>query len=317
MHVPVQQKGFTTMNNELADVKASLSMAVVKPDLISAIEAMLQVMNAGKIPSSESCAKLQALVQHYIKAVPNGRVDAEPDQTHDIQIEFTDITAEDVKSNDIIADLLQDQDAVEALFVIGLRKLAKEMELPLSGDRITKLKNKGYVAELKIISSNGSASYLVLTSKGWLCFQRSFIVQQLRKKLGYTALLLPEWLAVPQQKWTLSTFKKAILLRDYYVTILGARDFMIFSFPENNQLLFGCSAGETTELIYTCAGLRDTSFTSDEQKTLLKVIGAKEVTKVALIYTNEMDGKSGLASLKLSSALARKVDLITMEENHE
>lgn len=317
MHVPVRQKGFTTMSNGSTGEKSAISMAVVKPDLISAIETMLQVINAGKIPSAESCAKLQALVRHYIKVVPNTMVDAEPDQTCDIQIEYNDITGEDVKSNDIIADLLQDQDAVEALFIIGLRKLAKEVELPLSEDRIASLINKGYIAELKIISSNGSASYLVLTSKGWLCFQRSFIIQQLRKKLGYTALLLPDWLAVPQQKWNRIAFKRATLLRDYYVTILRARDFMIFSFPENNQLLFGCSAGETTEVVYTCAGLRYTSFTSDEQKTLLKVIGAKEVAKVVLLCTNEVDGKNDLASLKLSSALARKVDLLTMEENHE
>lgn len=312
----MRQKGFTTMSNVLTDEKADLSLAEVKPDLISAIEGMLQVLNADKIPSPENCAELQSLLLHYINSLSKKSY-VEKDQVYDVQIEFTDVTGEDVKSNDIIADLLRDQDSVEAFFVIGLRKLAKEEELPLSESQVADLKHKGYIATLKLISCDESVSYLALTSKGWLCFQRSFIIQQLRKKLGYTALLLPEWLAVPQQKWNQIAFKRAAVLRDYYINILGARDFMIFSFPENNQLLFGCSAGETSELIYTCAGLEHTAFTLDEQKTLLNVIRAQEVAKVALLCTDEKDGKNALASLKLSSALARKVDLITMEEKHE
>jgi len=291
-------------------------MAVVKPDLIYAIERMLHVLYADKIPSQENCEELQSVLLRYLQALANNN-NTEADDECGIQIEFTDITGEDIKSNDIIADLLQDQDSVKALFIIGLRKLVKEEELQLSKDQIINLMHKGYIAPLKIISDNESASFLGLTSKGWLCFQRSFIIQQLRKKLGYTALILPEWLAVPQQKWKLVAFERAAILRDYYVNILKVRDFMVFSFPENTQLLFGCSASETPDLIYACVKLEHTAFTLDEQKTLLKVIGAKEVTKVTLICKNEKSKKDVLASLKLPTSLVKKVDLLTMEENHE
>lgn len=300
------------MSNVLSDEKTRLSMAVVKPDLIFAIKEMLRVLNAGKIPSPQNCANLQTLVLHYVNALPY-KADADLDRSYDdIQIEFVDVTGEDVKSNDIIADLLQDQDVIEALFVIGLRKLTKENELSLSENQIGNLMNKGYIATLKIMSNEESASYIALTSKGWLCFQRSFIIQQLRKKLGYTALLLPEWLAVPQQKWNRIAYKRATLLREYYIRKSGARDFMIFSFPENSQLLFGCSASNTSELRYTCAGLEHTSFTHDEQRTLLKVIMANDVSKVALLCIGDQDGENALASLKLTPALTRKVDLIIL-----
>ena len=304
------------MSNLLTGEKADLALAVMKPDLISAIEGMLQIINADKTPSKESYVQLQCFFLHYINVLSN-RVNAGSDQVCDVQIEFTDVAGEDVKNNDIIADLLQDQETVKALFIIGLRKIAKEEELPLSEDQISNLIFKGYIATLKMIISDESASYLALTSKGWLCFQRSYIIKQLRKKLGYTVLLLPEWLAVPQQKWDRIAFKRAALIRDYYLNMSEARDFLVFSFPENNQLLFGCSAGETAELIYTCAGVEHTAFTHDEKKTLLKVISAKEVTKVTLLCTSEKDGEKSLASLNLSSALASKVDLITVEKNHE
>lgn len=304
------------MNSDLSYERADFSMDVVKQDLISAIEEMLQDLNADRVPSPENCAELQSLLFHYANTIAN-RVDVEADPDNNIQIEFTDVTGKNVKNDDIIGDLLQDHVAVEAMFIIGLRKLAKETDFPLFEDQIANLIHKGYVSTLKIISREKSASYLVLTTKGWLCFQRSFITHQLRKKLGYTALLLPEWLAIPQQKWKQNAFIRATLLRDYYVNVLGARDFMIFSFPENNQLLFGCSADEMTELIYTCVGLEHIAFTEDDQKTLLKVIEAKEVDKVQLLYINEKIGENAVASLKLSSALSKKVQLITMEERHE
>ena len=304
------------MSKTLSDKTSSLSIEAMKPELVSAIENMLQVLNMNQVPSPDSCTALKALFQHYMDALAR-RLEAETVQECDIQIEFTDVPGEDVKSNDIIADLLQDPDVVEALCMLGLRKIAKTEELPLSEDQNAVLMSKGYGASLKIISDNENTFYFALTSKGWLCFQRSFIVQQLRKRLGYTAILLPEWLAVPQLRWNSIAYKRAIALRDYYISTARARDFLVFSFPENTQLLFGCSADKGSELEYTCAVIGHNTFTHDEQKTLLKVIGAKDVAKVTLICTNEMDGRHVLANLKLSFALKGKVDLIMMEEKYE
>jgi len=311
-----RQKGFITMSNVLSDKKRSFSAAEIKPRLISSMESMVKLLEADKVPASDSCTELQVLFQQYVTTLSETASVSEVLQ-EDLQINFTDTPGEDVKSNDIIADLLHDPAVIEALFTIGLRKLSREEELPLSDEQRAWLIDKGYISPLSIASDCDRDSYIVLTSKGWLCFQRSFITQQLRKQLGYTTLLLPEWLAVPQTKWGSAAYRRAVILRSYYMNSVKMRDFMVFSFPENTNLLFGCSANKTMETEYACAVIDNLTFTKEEVKTLLKVIGADVVSKVHMICSDESIGTKALDALKLTVALSKKTDLIVLEETNE
>lgn len=301
------------MSNVISNKKESLSAAEMRPSLVSAIKAVLSLLEADTIPPSDSYTELQGIFRQYMESLSEKQLNTVISK-QGIQISFTDIPADEVKSNDIIADLLQCPDVIEALFIIGSRKLVKAEELPLSDDQKDWLTGKGYIAPLEIDNGSEKELYTVLTSKGWLCFQRDFITQHLRKKLGYTTLLLPEWLAAPQNKWGSCTYERAIVLRSFFIKTLHSSDFMVFSFPESTDLLFGCSAREGIDNIYACAVLENTALTQEEQKTLLKVISANEITGVQLICSSESYGKKICKQLKLSSSLSKKTGLIVLEE---
>ena len=61
---------------------------------------------------------------------------------------------------------------------------------------------------------------------------------------------------------------------------------MIFSFPENEQLLFGCEASDSKESVYTCAVSEKAVLTNEEKNTLLKVIDSDTVNRVILVVSD-------------------------------
>ena len=171
------------------------------------------------------------------------------------------------------------------------------------------LMEHGYVSELILKDVERSDQYFSLTSKGWLCFCRKNIVHQVRKKLGYTALFIPDWLVNPQLKWKPVTYHRAILLRRYYKKNMDSKDYLIFSFPENEQLLFGCYADSLKKVEYTCAIPERASLLEEEKHTLLKVITSDTVHHVILLVTDSSFGQKIVESLDLEGSISNKASV--------
>ena len=321
LHVHAQQKDSIIMNNITSGKVTSYTETEFRSLLMSEINAMLLILDRDEIPSFDECNRLQSTIREYagyLTQKKTAQADSDPpiNYVSDIRISFNDRSGEDVKSNDIIADLLGKPDLVAILYSIGRRKIVAENELSISKEQKEKLFSGGYLAILKIEMPAKDVEYLALTSKGWLCFQRKVIAQQLRKEQGVSSLFLPVWLAVPQIKWQPGTYQRALMLRSYYERKIGARDFMIFSFPENAQLLCGCYASPISNVVYACAVTEKNPLTEEEQKTLNRIVSSESVDHLCLISDSERYGKRVLEILNKKLQFVGKVELV-MENAYE
>ena len=321
MHVHAQQKDSIIMNNTIFGKEISNTGIEFRSLLLSEIKAMLLILERDEVPPFDECNRLQSVVREYASYLSQKKaVPADPNppikDVPDILISFNDRSGEDVKSNEIIAELLGRPDLVAILYTIGLRKIVAENEIFISNEQKEKLFGGGYLATLKMGMSAKNDEYLALTSKGWMCFQRKVIVQQLRKEQGVSSLFLPVWLAVPQIKWRPGTYQRALMLRNYYERKVRARDFMIFSFPENAQLLFGCYASSVSDVIYACAVTEKFPLTEEEQITLNRVVTSESVGHLCLISESEQYGKKVLENLNKITQFVGKVELV-MEDAYE
>lgn len=304
------------MSNVILDRRRNNLNEEIKKQLIFKMSNMLETLRLSVIPSSFECVELQKLLREYLKYLSDKAIKEETLQKYEqikTQIVFNDISTEKIKNNDILADLVSDPVIVSTLYTVGLRKLVLEEELTISAEQKLWIAEQGYIAQVSIVDNSNKHIYLALTSKGWLCFQRKTIIQQFRRSQGYTSLLLPKWLAVPQTKWFPETYKKALLLRRYYVDELKARDYVIFSFPENDQLLFGCRADKAKEIVYACAVTKDILMSEEDKKTLQRVIVADTVNQVCLVLINAMYSQQIIDELKLKPAVLEKIQTYVME----
>ena len=302
-----QRRDYIIMNDPISNNDHSIEKRI-NSQLVFNIQKMLDTINAGTIPGESECVELQEIYREYISNVIHRQEKGcdQSDKKDIIQILFTDTTSDNVESNDIIVDLLAEPSSISLLYVIALRKIVKEEDLVITDYNKKWLMEHGYVSELIIKDTEGRASYFSLTSKGWLCFCRKNIVHQVRKKLGYTALFIPDWLVNPQLRWKPATYYRAILLRRYYKKNIDFKDYLIFSFPENEQLLFGCYADSQTDVEYTCAIPKKASLLEEERHTLLKVITSDTVHHVTLLVSDLSFGQKIVESLDLKGSVSNK-----------
>ena len=302
-----QRRDFIIMNDPTSKNNHNIENQI-KSQLVLKTKRMLDTINAGTIPGESECVELQGICREYISIILHTQEEAgdHGNDKDNIQILFTDITGDNVESNTIIADLLAEPSIISLLYGIALRKIVKDEDLVITDFNRKWMIDRGYVSKLAIKDIEGSDEYFSLTSKGWLCFSRTNIVHQVRKKLGYTALFIPDWLANPQLKWKPATYCRAILLRKYYKSNAGSKDYLIFSFPENEQLLFGCYADSQKEVEYACAIPEKAPLTKEEKHTLLKVITSDTVHTVILLVTALSSGEKTIESLDLKGSISNK-----------
>lgn len=309
------------MNNTISAEEINNTGSELRSLLLSEMKAVLLVLDRDEIPSFDECNRLQGILQEYASYLTQKettQADSNPpmNEESDILVSFSDRSGEDVKSNDIIADLLGRPDLVAVLYSIGLRKFVADNDLSISKEQKEKLFSGGYLATLTIGMPAKNIECFALTSKGWLCFQRKVIAQQLRREQGVSSLFLPVWLAVPQLKWQPGTYLRALLLRNYYKRKAEARDFMIFSFPENPQLLFGCFASSASDVVYACAVTEKNPLTEKEQITLNRIVASESVDHLCLISESEWYGERVLEHLNKKPQSIKKVELV-MEDVYE
>ena len=91
---------------------------------------------------------------------------------------------------------------------------------------------------------------------------------------------------------------------------------MIFSFPENAQLLFGCYAGSVSDVVYACAVTEKFPLTEEEQITLNRIVTSESVGHLCLISESERYGKKVMENLNRKPQFIGKVELV-MEDVYE
>ena len=303
---------------------AVLEKNQLRTRLCNGMMSVMESFNLGFSPTIDECTDLQIILGEYIEVILKKSGMPEPlaerkedqldaiDQT-DVIINFTDIPGDETKSNDIIADLLSVPSFIDALYAIGLRKIARTEEVPVDDSIKRQLLRNGYVSALSIKVGRKKEDFLALTSRGWLCFERKNIAKQIRKERGYTSLMLPEWLSAPQTKWMPTTYLRALLLKRYFEKSASKEDYIVFSFPENVQLLFGCQSKASKDIEYVVAAPEKAAIKAEEMSTLKKIISSHIVNQVIILTSNNEYGQSLLKILQKENAGSEKAKLVNME----
>lgn len=309
--------------NNAESVIIGAEQDLLRTQMITRMEDMLAQFNTALFPTRQEFEELEDLLGQYKLCLENKPKETAPADEDTAAIAksfyvlYRDIAPDDIQSSDILMDLLEKPRYIAAIFSIGLRKLVSPMDIQLSDSDRDALINLGYLAPITVTQGMVSKHYLGLTSKGWLCFRRKNIAQRIRRTHGYATPLLPEWLAVAQSKWTDKEYRQTLLLRKHFLAKEGVNDYVIFSFPENSQLLFGCRAEESENVEYTIVLPLSEFWTDDDKDTLRKVISADSVQKIHLVSTDGASANAAIQELALKSGVRGKIENNLLEDMDE
>lgn len=287
--------------NETELDQNTIDLSEITPRLISGIDIVLERLIRDKLPSVNDIDSLQQLLDRYIKVL-NEQEEKEQVSRERQQVVVT-MARPSVKytATDVIADIRSDPQYLQILFFIGLRKIARMSDIPFSADKIENLFHKGYLTVVQIdLNQSDASEYYTLTVKGWSCFTSESITQQLKNSLGMTAVFIPTELSVDQTKWTEETYQRAVMIQQYYGGISANTEYMIFSYPENEAILFGCMAEKSKTADYVCAVLKSDAVNEANQNILSNVLRADGVGSITLIADSEDDAKRWASIISVS-----------------
>ena len=264
-----------------------LGMTEIKPLLISRIEKVLKQLEREQLPLATDISDLQRLLTTYITIA--GSNDEERRSAHNNK--ETAVSDRDVSPSlsyeEVVADIKQDPKYLQILFYVGLRKVVSMEALPYPSDKVETMLKKGYLTIVQIKVCHELVEYYTLTLKGWSCFTRKSIVQKLKKAFGMTAIFIPTELSASQEKWTEKTFQRAVMIQQYYHSLFEKKEYMIFTYPENEKFLFGCAGEKGHSVDYTCAIIESDTSSSSNCEMMKKVLSSGEVSSLTLIADTE------------------------------
>ena len=273
-------------------------MSEIKPKLISSIDLVLEQLSNDRLPSVDDINELQRLFDLYITSFHDQVIKKQRPQEEKQLTLKKEETGPEFTSAEVVADIRQNPKYLEILFFIGMKKIAEVNTVPFSSDKVKNLYRKGYLTLVNIKGKcSNNTEYYTLTDKGWSCFVRKNVAQQLRKALGMTALFIPAELSASQEKWTEETYQRAIMIQQYYGGLSESAEYMIFSYPENETYLFGCMMDKGNTVDYVCAALEGDHFNESVQDMLRKILTSSGVTSVTFIADKEVTATQMIKTL--------------------
>ena len=296
------------------------NIEAVRARLLSGISQVLKTISGGAVPAVKECEDLQKAINSYvdyIEAINRTSVSSEKTLTVPLA---NDDTEKEIDKEAVVYDMLQDPVYLSILFHIGLRKIVRTDQLAFPAEKTEILLQKRYIATISLNINDKSMSYYVLTTKGWSCFADKSISQQLQKRIGISALLIPKQFAGPQNTWTEKMFLRTVFIQRYFEENESGKDFMIFSFPENPQLQFGCLSDGFDEVRYVTAVLDDDYRENSNIEMIQTVISNSAVNKLLLISYSEkalLGIKKEISAKEMPADDIAKLCILPWGVNHE
>lgn len=254
--------------------------------LLSALEPMLrgliESLRRNTIPPERDIAELQTVLRGYL----DGLHQQEPAGDGPGTVRFEDCSGRGTTDAELTGELSRCARAGEILFKAASRKLIAEQSPLLSADGAQTLLQCGYLAPVEIRSSFSSGTFLTITSKGYRCFTRKGLAQQLRKAQGFPAL--PAGLRIPPEAWSASLFRKAILLYWYYER-QGTREYLIFPAPQGQETLLGCAVPPAWDSGYSLAWIGGPDAPPQDAEYLRTLAGSPAVSAVTVVCPAKAD----------------------------
>lgn len=290
----------------------------VKSALILQFRKLMAALDLDQYPASAECDKAKQLILQYIAIKSNlGEIDNKG-LSESIRVTYEDINVIGIRARDVIKDIAGDPVYIATLHSLALKKILPIDYCDSPKDKLEFLIKNGYIVQvcLKVGKDHEVVCYS-LSSKGWLCFMRKGIIEQLNKRLGTKMLYVPADLCSSVSNWNNEDYLKALILNKYYHRIQTQNEYLIFTFPEARDLLIGCVPDETESIEYVFPVL-NRRLLSDESLHAIELIANTESISKLTVLLPSLEAKQAVEqALANRKSVERKVGYYIMENKDE
>ena len=291
----------------------------VKSALILQFSKLMAAMDLDKYPDLAECDKAKQLILQYIAIKSNfEKAGKNKEPTGSLQVTYEDINVTGIRTRDVVKDIAGNPAYITILHSLALKKILPLNYCDYPKDKLEFLINNGYIVQVCLKEGkNHEILCYSLSSKGWLCFIRKGIIDQLNKRLGSKMLYVPADLCNSVIDWDNEDYLKALILNKYYHYIQAQNEYLIFSFPENRDLLIGCIPDETESIEYVFPVLNRQLLSNELIHTIEIIANTESICKLTLLLPSLEVKQAVEKVLANRKSVERKVAYYIMENKDE
>lgn len=305
------------MNKPQPEMEAAIvgDFITTKAALVQQFKKLMSVLDMNQFPEPDECYKARQLLLQYekLKTSPARTVEKGLSST----TTFYDPGIKGARARDIIKEITADPEYISILHKLALMKVLPTSCCAFSKEKTQLLVEKGYIIQYAINIEDSEVVCFSLSSKGWLCFTRKTVVEQLKKRLGIQMLYIPADLCLSVSGWETDNFVKALVLSNYCWDEINQTDYLVFSYPENRNLLFGCVSRESGSFEYSTPVLCHKLLTKEDLSILEKIIKDRSINKLTLLFLTSKDKQAAERIIDPISSKEGKLIYQVMENGNE
>ncbi|MEG0836232.1 MAG: hypothetical protein RR413_12400, partial [Christensenellaceae bacterium] len=263
----------------------------------------LQDMKANTIPLASQHEMLCDLLVKYAEAAQLGSCKS-PQNDAAKRIRFTDYVGNiNVGKDDIF---LKNEKIINMLCRIGLEKIVSTRDIGIDQELLRQLVDANLVTDISTDTDLENNICFALTTKGWNWMKS----KNFQKKSQNSLPTFPTLVGIETNFWNELSFRRAKLIHDYYNEYPTTYGYIMFAFPQNKQLLFGCEISETVEVSYVCPYVFNEAPLKKDVDTLCEILNTSKV-KVLTIVSLSTIGLNDMP-MQLKNAAAGNIAFIKL-----
>lgn len=212
-----------------------------------------------------------------------------------------------------IEELSDEPEYAAILFRIALNKLGPAEQYLSNKKEILYLKKKRLIEEYAFNELGMITTYYVLTELGWSIVRSDKYIKKVYEASdGFVFISkLPDSIAFNPMKLDFIGLYRLHLIQDYYKFAEKSKDFVIFLFPDADQMPFACEQGKYN---YVCAGAFDKELLQQEIDVINRVLDSEEIDRLHIILSKQSELDTMRAALNLDEERNSRIDYYIMEQ---
>ncbi len=215
--------------------------------------------------------------------------------------------------NRIITEISDKPEYAAVLFKIALNKLSPAEQYLPNKNEILYLKKKRLIEEFSFNELGMVTTYYVLTDLGWSLIRSDQYIKKVSDAAdGFVFISrLPDLLAFNPMKLDFIGLYRLHLIQDYYRYAEESKDYVIFLFPDSDQMPFACEQGKYN---YVCAGVSDQELLQQEIDVINRVLDSEKIDRLHIILSNRSELDTMKATLNPDEKRGSRIDYYIMEQ---
>lgn len=251
-------------------------------DLLPVADNLIRSLRHKQIPGAETISTAEALLTEVIL-----RIDLDHMTEDQIGTAVFHNSFGGELTDDYVTDLLtQLPDIWNTMVEIARRKLISSDDTMAAGETVQLLIKEGFLAPVEIRTCFGEGKFYTPTSGGYRLLSICGSLQTTETSQPLSSL--PDGLLYSPENWNAVSFCKAFLLQQYFKKQDISR-YLVYSTPENSNILLGCPISVSPEVRYCYAWISHSANSVGDREYLRELISSTTVNEVIVVYPFEKD----------------------------